>query len=169
MSRCKPRRQGAVVDFKEMGDHSLHRGDNASVDEHRTLGALASPERQGELPRQIEVDLHRRQRLLATLRIVDLQIDLWSVESRLARRLLVRQAMGVEAVPEHRFALGPAGLVSAVLPVLPPQREPIARRWYCQRPVCLLDHAQDRGDLLTDLLGGAEDVAIVERHLANSG
>ena len=68
---------------QQVCDHPLHRRHDAAVDHDRALRPLAPPERQVEPTRQVEVDLHGRQRLLAALRVGDLEVDLRPVERRL--------------------------------------------------------------------------------------
>ena len=147
--------------------HPLHRRHDAAVDEHRPLELLAAPERQVELARQVEVDLDRRERLFATLRILHLEVDLRAVERGLTFGFFVREAVRIEALAQHRLAAIPRWRrVAHVLPGRRTSREPVMQTAVvCQVAVRLADHSQDGRDLLADLIGRAEDVAVVQRHL----
>jgi hypothetical protein len=150
------------VHLDEVGEQPLHAADQAPVHHHRAApAATAVHVGQIEPRRLVEVELDGGQGRLAPRGVPDLDVDLRSVEGRLPRRLDVRH-------PGQRPAeqvLGPAPhlVVAHVLLAGPTQRQPERRRPYPEGRVRLPDQVENGGDLLPDLLQGAEVVRVVQR------
>lgn len=132
--------------------------------DRRVAGPVRTHVRQAEARRQHEVDLHRRQRLLAPVRVVHLHVDLRPVERGLAVLLVVLDADRPERGAQHVGAARPAAVVVDELLSVAAQRQPPARRLDAEHVMSAAYELQRGDHLRVELILAAEHVAVVERH-----
>ena len=98
----EPRREGTAMHLDEVGDEPFHAADDAAVHHDRTVPiAIGAYVVQAEPLRLVEVDLNGGQAGLTPGGVGDLDVDLGTVEGRLAVRLLILQAGRLENVAQQ--------------------------------------------------------------------
>ena len=117
----QPERKASRVAFEERCGHSLHRPDSPSMDHHRSMVATVGADiGQVESARLVEVELHGGDGFLVATSVVNLQIELGTVESGLTWGFdQVRPMLVEDGSPAARVA---------------PERAPIALRFRATRP-----------------------------------
>jgi hypothetical protein len=122
---------------------------------------------QSQRNRKVKVDLDGGQGLLAAAVIADLHVELGAVEGCLSWSLIVGRPPPVEDLAQLGLGALPHRVAGDVLVPLTAQRQAVAVLGDTEHRVGLLDQVDRRRDLVGQLLGRAEDVAVVERHLAD--
>lgn len=122
-----------------------------------------------ETLRKQEVQLDGRHRLVASEQVRELDVELRPVERGLAdgffevdvhlnQRVAKRRFGSCPHLGIRRVLLGSGGV---------PEGESIPMVGDAERSIARVDHPHDGGELLTDLVGAAEDVRVVQRHGAD--
>ena len=109
---------------------------------------------QVELARQVEIHLDGRVSLFVPHHVGELDIELGTVEGRLAGRVDIRQPERVHGFAQHALAELPHGVVIDVLllPVSVAQRKPVAVLRDAQILIGLLHQLHHARELFLDLL-----------------
>src|SRR2546428_10897831 len=104
----EPGRERAYVALDQIAEQPLHGARRPAMYHHRPLPrTVLRHVLEVETLRQLEVDLHSRVRELAPVGVLDLEVDLRSVESGFADAQLVGLAHGLERLDERTLGALP--------------------------------------------------------------
>ena len=164
----EPGRERARVVLDQDPEEALDRAEQGPVNHVRPLpaavgGLVLDP----EPARLLEVDLERGQLPAAADRVLDVHVDLGCVERALALGDDVRQAGLVQRVLQRGLGLVPVGDLADEL--LRPGRQLCLELGQAVVAEQADDEVEQAGQLVVQLLGGAEDVRVVLGEAARPG
>ena len=126
-------------------------------------GLLGSHVLEAEALRHQEVDLIGREREFAADRVLDLHVELWSVEGGFARRLDKWMAGSAQRLASSVLGTLPHGRVPhPLITHVVTEGEPKVKVLDAERPIHLQDQLDHPLELLVELIRAAEDVGIVD-------
>ena len=140
------------------------------MDHHRlVLLAVLADVDQAELVRQMEIDLDGGNRFFTAENVPQLNVQFRPVKRRLARCFRVGKTQRVHGLAQHVFGHVPHGVVGHVLlgVGLVTQRQPVGIFLDAQGRVGPFDKAHDVGKFFLDLILGAKNMRVVQRHRAH--
>src|ERR671919_993656 len=162
----QPGREGAGVVLGQNADEALERAQNGAMDHHRALGlAVGVDVLELEPLGLLEVDLDRRVLPAASQRVLDVHVDLGTIERAVAGVQLEGQAIGAQrilqpALRDLPLLVGPQRLRRA--------RGELEERLEDERLITLADPPRPSPDLPPPLVEAAVDVGVVLRELADA-
>ena len=161
----------ALEMLDEQAGEAFHGAERRAVDHHGNVRLVVGADiAEAEADRQIVVHLHGAELPFAADDVLDHEVDLGSVEGRLADLLGVVHAEGLDGFAEGCFGFVPVlGRADIFVAGRIAQREPDAVVIHAEGVEDFFDQIEAAGDFGGDLLRGAEQMGVVLGEAADAG